>query len=314
MNVLGGMLFEDLVDQGKNFERQLGLYHEGIIDGCQIQICHPSLVPAKDTSKLTSIFEVLPSGFLVFIHFPGENRGVDVGIRFDERGVFSEYKKKHPHANWMPYNAQAFSLARRILETCGRSVAPYGVSHCGYATLGSYEEKGLDARACAVSFLEVFSKYIVLETMPPVINKDWVNGRYCPDLWPSPIMRCFGGTPECMQEHLERIGTRCLIDFSHVRVAANQVASAQVTRTDSRRYRTYDSMLAGMMALPHCEVCHYSGIPPEECLVPTHEYFDSPMPQCAVEAMATMETVCLEIPWDDTSRERIMRWRETVGF
>ncbi len=314
MKVFGGMLLKNLMNHDETFELQMRLFEKGIIDGCQLQLCHPHMIHRADAAKIASLLNELPSGLGVFLHFPGENMGVDVGIRFDERGVFNSYRQQHPRLSWSTFNAQAFTFSRRILEGCNRSIVPHGVVHGGYATQQAYENSPRDVRKCAVQFLEVYGRHIVIETLPPIIRKDWVKGWYCPDLWSSPTMRCFGGTPECMKEHIDRVGASCLIDFSHLLIIASQVAGDYVPGVTDRRLRSYEGVIDAYMSLQHSSVCHFSGIPPAGQLIPTHDYFSQPIPQVAIEAMKTMEVICLEIPWDNCVGDSIARFRDTTGF
>lgn len=297
--VYGGLWFENLVRMDEHYTLQCRLFERGIIDGIQMRVVHPSYTPDVTAEELPKIAARLPRAMPVFIHFGAENCGVDFGETLDECAVYAE-RGKAAGKTWADWNAESVAWGKRVAEVLHRvSELPIGVVHAGY---GTAERLGLDfSRAAAALRALGRNEEIAIENVPPVVKRSWYEalaGTHASGMQDEFIG--FGGLPVPMRAFLAELGDnwKCLIDFTHLLVAWNQMVwKGKMTDPVAK-------MIAEFMGTPHWPICHFSGTPPT--LMDSSDHMDAPVCEPIRDAIRTMDVVCLEIPFRQWSAERII--------
>jgi len=123
--IYGGLLFPNLVAQDKYFNLQMKLHEQRLIQGIQLLVAHPVYTPDATVENLPKILSVLPKELGIIIHCGAENKGVDFGETFDEKG---EFKQKADGRSWKVWNQETLAWALQVADATHASV----VVHPGY--------------------------------------------------------------------------------------------------------------------------------------------------------------------------------------
>ncbi len=299
MMVYGGLLLENLVRQDEYYNLQMALFNEGLIDGLQLLVAHPSFTPELTSRDLRKILDRLPTDLQFMIHYGAENRGVDFGQTLDEKGVYADHKGEMSWAQWNRETIEwGIEVAKRLNIA---SHHPLGVAHVGYGQSST----DTVARRKIVEFLTEYPdpRTVALENVPPLVILEESEAGVTYNYWG------FGGTPDDMAIMMDR-GHRCLIDFTHLIVMVNQAKNPRFSRYLPKL--DLKTAIQQYLDLPHWPICHFSGIPPT--LIDNHDYIDVKPPACLRKAIQEMDTVCLEIRWgSDTARRQIQTFKEFYG-
>ncbi len=307
MKVYGGCYFEQLLD--KNNPRtiqQIKLFKDGLIDGIQTVVHHPSRIPeamGKITSEnLMEKLTHLPAGLNMLVHGGAESAGADPGRRFDEFDIYT--KDGMPKGiSWADWTREVLQWSKIVGETLtanghgtGLSDGIIGVTHPGYG----YYIHDAEARGWVIETFRTLGPQIALENVPPAVDAwIWEFFRRTPVNWPFRSYWGFGGTPDDMLELLRAIGpdTLCLIDFTHLIAMSNQARFAITANRVPSHLGDLDRAVHDFMALPHAKICHYSGYQgdyPHD----SHDFVHVKPPTSIQKALCTMQAVCLELRWD----------------
>lgn len=304
--IYGGLWLENLVYQDEYFKFQIKFFELGLIQGIQLRVAHPSFTPGLSFSSLPGILSRLPKGMEIFIHFGAENAGVDFGESLDEHGFFRDYAIKTGES-WINFNRDTLLWAAHIVANSGgrtRKDLPIGVVHPGYG-MSEDDSNAFKKIIKTLQFIGAYEK-IALENVPAIVDKKFNAPYWKTEVWKNNQFWGFGSTPDDMSRLLAELGSewKCLIDFTHLIVTVNQAAN--FNHRGLENYRSLEKAISGFMALPHWPICHFSGIPPRDCLVDNHDFIKVKPPEVLREAIRQMEIVCLEIPFQpDKSKETI---------
>ncbi|MEK7067423.1 MAG: hypothetical protein AAB956_00305 [Patescibacteria group bacterium] len=213
------------------------LHEDLLTQGIQLLVAHPCYTPGITIENLPKILSALPQGLEIIIHCGAENRGVDFGENFDEK---REYEKHYSGLSWATWNRETLAWALQVANLVHGSV----VVHPGYG------KDSLDvlSKERILSILQyVADPRVLLENVPPF---DFVEF----EKWG------FGGIPSDMCWLVAATKKRCLIDFTHLWVAVNQAKS--LNRQVLAGCLDLEKTIADFLALPHSNICHFSGLPP----------------------------------------------------
>jgi len=295
MDIFGGLWLENIVVQDKYFDLQLELFQKKYIQGIQIRVAHPSFTPLLTIFSLPKIFKKIPDDCKLFFHFGAENVGVDFGENFDECAVIARRSGQH---NWSEWNKQTTEFGIEVARAAREKVPknfPLGDVHPGY---GEHITDYVALDKIIRTFRE-FPKDIAIENVPPVVDRYFYKEKTGEmNFWSRNRYWGFGGIPDDMDLLLKDLGDgwRCLIDFSHLWVMKNQ-AEEEIPEVP-RALREIEYAVRSYLSLPHWPICHFSGVPQAGMLVDEHEFFEIDRLVPAIrEAIASMEAVCLEIPY-----------------
>ncbi len=309
--VYGGLFFENVVNQDKNFEQQCRLFSNGTIHGVQLRVAHPSFTPNIAEADLLSIIQRLPDGCGVFVHFGAENVGVDFGETFDENGIYQQ--KGKGEGSWSRWNQETIRWGIKFAIAAGLK-KPYGGVHPGYRF---YDSQNDDLSEVIASLYLIGPANVLLENVPPVVFKGWFPEEKTK--WWAEKGLCWwgvGGTPKEMSALLRNsylLSSKCLIDFTHIVVMVNQAKSGYIAY---QRNLTLKEAIKGFLDLSHSDICHFSGAP--SGLIDEHtDLSENPSVEIA-EGLKEMQVVCLEIPWHkmdfDQAKAAIERFRDGYKF
>ncbi len=214
----------------------------------------------------------------IVIHFGAETCGVDLGETIDERGAF----RQSGYTNWQLWNNEIFDWGEIVFD-CFHAIG--GCAHLGYSWLYDFD----NGRQRVVKALKKRSgKQIALEVIPPLSQNTGIWG--------------FGGTPSDMQWFLGQLGEswQILLDYTHFSVAINQ-CNVYNHGDKTQPWRNLEKTLEAYLALPHSDICHYSGYPPTDMLVDSHDYLLSAPHPAIKTALQGARVICLEFEFDDNS-------------
>lgn len=295
MKIYGGLFLENLVARDQYYDLQCALFREGLIQGLQLRVAHPSYTPTITAENLRQVLSHLPPEMGFIVHYGAENTGVDFGRRFDEAGVYAKHASLE--MTWRRWNRESIDWGITVAKHLPIDPKhPLGVAHPGYGCNRDDAEAQQEIRF----FLKCYpTRTIALENVPALAP----DNTGCSKFWG------FGGTPADMALVIGGCGDplcRCLIDFTHLVVTVNQgQAGFDLPQNLTQTIEDY-------MSLPRWPICHFSGIPTG--LVDKHDFIHVQPPTCLRAAIRTMDTVCLEIPWrPETAREQIRVFRKLYG-
>lgn len=295
VDVYGGLLLKNLASQDEYYELQCRLLEKRYIQGIQLRVDPIALMPELKGVDLQRILSRWKAG--LFIHFGAESVGVDLGETLDEEGVF----EKHGNGqSWMRWNSETITLGIQVARTAGIPY-PAGVLHPGYGR----SSEDMQARMRIIRSLQGFDQgktFAALEIVPPLVLD--TEGKMTH--WG------FGGTPDDMARLLQELGQewKCFFDFTHLFVLVNQ-AQYFPDHPLLAPWQKLEQTLERYMRLPHMDICHFSGLPPE--LMDSHSYplGGSLPPKAIKDGLKQMEVVCLEIRFhrmDLETAEREIDW------
>lgn len=316
-NIFGGIFLNNILAgaDDKYTKFQIDLVNEGLLQGIQVVVPNSTQIPVmtdKSDAQIEEIIKeaigVLPAETKFFVHLGAESAGVDQGERFDE---FGEFAKKRPSADypWEKWNKETLDFGLKVARLIS---TPYdgviATMHPGYG----WNPYDLDAKNRVVAMAKHMGPEVALENVPPNVQEHyWKHYRHLLDIaWSRPSFWGFGGTPDEMRELLHSSGTteqRCLIDFTHVIVAAKQARCTLGTELypEMGFFNTYpglDEVVDGYTELPHVKICHYSGNP--HFPADSHDFCHIPPPEEVLSKMAKMEAICLELRWNPNESDR----------
>ena len=303
IKVFGGLLLRNIIagPGDRYYDNAMYFFEQGLIQGAQVMVEHPSFTPGLTLEQVKHAIRRLPEGFELLVHGAAENRGVDLGEGFDELGVYHE-KGASQGISWREWNLGSLEWAVAVARSCPERflASPSVVIHPGY--MKSADEVVSMTQAC-FSIADIFlGSSVGLETVPWLMRKEWFLSDRPKGFHEVAEFFGFGGIPDSMESCLhpnslpENINAKVLIDFSHIMVTWNQVQLGLIRDA----WGSLDCLIGQFEALEHWSVCHYSG-PPPGC-VDTHEFMQVPPPECVRTAIRKMDTVCLEIPYENRER------------
>lgn len=310
MDIYGGCFLHNLCDENDPDNIMVTrLFHEGYIQGVQVVVKHhsmtPNITPENLRDKLT-----IPAGLKTFVHLGAESAGVDPPERLDMMNVYTKKGAANGY-KWFYWNLETLLWGRRVAETLndmghgtGLDDGIIGTTHPGYG----WSSDDAEGRERTIRTFKALGPQIALENVPPAIDhylfEHYEHEKFN---WPFPYYWGFGGTPEDMATLLKELpSSRCLIDFGHLTVMHNQ-AKHPITagRIPSGRIEL-DEVVCDYMALPHSDICHYSGHPgnfPHDL----HGFVHVMPPSPIREALRSMKAVCLEIHYNPANYDMVVR-------
>ncbi|MEK9181379.1 MAG: hypothetical protein AAB871_04035 [Patescibacteria group bacterium] len=310
MDIYGGLLLESLLKKDRYFALQAELFDKDVISGVQLRVAHPFFTPGLGSAALPYIPKLLPSGMKLFIHVGAENVGVDFGQNLDECGVFGR-SNMATGVSWSVWNRRTLDWAQGVALAAGLT-APWGVAHPGYGV----SSVDWPTRESVIKILKRLpAGSVALENVPPVADRDLYNLLTNTKAdWPRKQYWGFGGTPEDMDKLLLEAGdgNLCLIDFTHLQVMVNQANARFWPELDA--WQDLEYVVEQYLDLQHCKICHFSGVPPAEVLMDSHDHFSAPLPVPIRDGLNRMDVVCLEIPFRefDETRRQVEDFREQL--
>jgi hypothetical protein len=249
INVLGGLVAENFVDNSENNKRRINiqkrLYDQGFTQGIQVRVGHDY----TNRLLINNLIEKINSlGIPYIVHGPAENLGVDLGECFDECGKFGSYRTTEPNFNWKSFNKSAISNAAQVAN--GKlSLDSRVILHPGYSPNDKLLMNEYSERIKKVFSNELVGTPITLETIPSLVVEEDGSIPYYG----------FGGTAKEMQELLgddvHEDGS-VLIDFTHVGVTANQMKSLHSLFSNPQ---SYDKLMKDLLELGIGRFTHFSG-------------------------------------------------------
>ena len=276
------------------------LFGEGLIQGLQLRVAHPIYTPSIAAADLPRVLAALPDGMRYIVHYGAENTGVDFGQCFDELGIYRKHASEE--MTWGRWNRESIDWGIAVAQQLPIVPEhPLGVAHVGYGQLPAHAQ----TKGKIIHFLGQYfnQRVIALENVPAMTSLD--GGRNF-DFWG------FGGTPEDMGDILENCGLKCLVDFTHLAVTVNQARGSCFRQ--HLPLMGMEETVRRYLDLPHWPICHFSGLPPVDWLVDTHDFTHISPPSFLRDAIRTMDTICLEIPWRaETARQQIETFRKFYG-
>lgn len=313
--VYGGMFLENIVNQDHYFAGQMKLYELGLIDGAQIRIGHPSFTSNCGMEDAEKIFDRLPEKFATFIHFGCDNVGADLGQTFNLGWAQADLSQK-ADAKWHEYNRQTIRWGMAFAANRRNKHLPKGVIHAG----NGLHKRDSDAYCRLLQSLHESGspKMMAIEALPPIVDLPTWASLLGQDLsWmPQKKYWQFGNTPEDMKELLAELGPgwKCLLDFSHL-IALKKQAHSYGRVRELWPWRTMEKIIEAYLALPICDVCHWSGI--TEVPVAYHDNEEIIPPPLIKEAINKMSAVCLEIPFYkndfETNCRQVEQFKESIS-
>lgn len=297
--VYGGLLLKNLQPGDVYLELQRQLFNTDLIQGAQILVPHPSF--GKDFD-----FSVLPKGFEVFFHCEAENRGFDPGQNLDEQGTLIGLSVSWEDWNYETLewcNAVAFrAMVEELMNYNNRYENSIAVAHPGYG-------EGLDDEIAYRNIVELFNSegasLFSLETVPPIVDRRFPHCEGEVETWSSDSYWGFGGTPDDMKRLIEETDKICLLDLTHIAVAWNQANTLNMPKLAN--CKNLERMIKDYWDLPHSRICHFSGIPPKNWLVDSHDFLNAEPHPAIRDAIRQMEAVCLEIPFRPDEPEKTIK-------
>ncbi|NQT50122.1 hypothetical protein HQ571_05495 [Candidatus Kuenenbacteria bacterium] len=285
VDIFGGLWLERLLEQGPQYDFLCRLLDQKIIDGIQLRVAHPDFTPAFTDTE--SIGHLWPGKMLV--HVGAENTGVDPGENFDE---FAEYKSRANSRSWETWNRQTIDWALRVASVFNAQ----SCIHPGYG----FSADDQRARDKVISLLSQYkSAHLLLENVPPVVDSRYYSGAV-KETWDRNSYWGFGGVPLEMKSLLDELGPefQCLIDWSHLLVTTYQ--SQYFNKPALVGCDDLETVIEGFLALPHSDICHYSGSPPRATALASHKHFAADHSPVLIQTMKEhMSAICLEIAFSD---------------
>ena len=92
MKVYGGLFFENLVKKDAYYKLQMELFEEGLIQGLQLRVAHPSYTPDLTAADLPRVLATLPKEMKFIVHYGAEN----TGARQRRLPISVDYQKLKP--------------------------------------------------------------------------------------------------------------------------------------------------------------------------------------------------------------------------
>jgi len=305
--LFGGLRVEDLIEEkyARFLEFQLALLARELINGVQVLLPAPWTTDL-DQEDVVGAIATLPAECGIYVHGVPEKDGFNPGQGVDTRGFFNREDHLPTALQWTRKNRAAISWTVRIAEAVGTMAnGTKGVIHPGNGK--SQDDTEARQRAISIIQTEDSGTTLAIENMYAVRDRDAEetlfgsvrHWNHQPQYWE------FGGTPSDMAELLAELGLGycCLIDLSHALMTANQARKWGSIIPRLNQWQNPNRIIEGFMELRHCPVCHHSGWPEPDRLAGSHGDSLMPVPEAALEAMKTMEVVCLERRWDPDALE-----------
>ncbi len=201
-------------DETGTVDTIIRLHDESIISGFQLRIGSEQ-TNGKKAHELIGKVENLGIPFVV--HGPFESHGVDLGESYDPNRVFHQFRRETGNRDWSEFNKDAINGAY-FISTSENNIGNYMLLHpgCSKNTVEA-RKKGFEQIKRNLYDLQN-GRVISLETIPSLKFDEQMKIHHY----------AFGGTPSEMSAFVRNGGlydTKVLLDFSHLSVQANQMAS-----------------------------------------------------------------------------------------
>lgn len=317
--LLSGLFFENIVrqyeyikwlEQGKPGNKELApdpwfglfmeLYETRMVKGFQLRVANWAYTETVSLASLAEMFYILPRGCKVVVHAGAENTGAELGRRLDETGA---YARRGDGRTWGHWIIGTYNMALEValaLNKAGMLVdAPWVIAHPGYDT-DLFDKSGTKLTANTLKLIDEGGR-IGIENIPLLVQAEWYDDEDTA-YWNQQSYLGVGGTPKRMRELLYLLGSnwKIVLDFAHMIVLWNQAMHTKKGNFGLYEWTDFSKIVNSYFALPHCDVCHYTGLD-KGTLVDAHRGFSQAPEPAVIErltaAFAEMRYICIEMPF-----------------